>query len=62
MGAPFLYVAGSVIRGVLVGVTPLDPLTFAAVGGGLVAVTMLACYIPARRVLGIDPAGLLRSQ
>jgi len=62
IGVPFLYVAGRVIRGVLVGVAPLDPLTLAAVGGGLAAVTTLACYIPARRVLGIDPAALLRAE
>lgn len=62
IGAPGIYFAGRVIRGVLVGVTPLDPLTLISVTAGLGVVTMLACYVPARRVLGIDPMPLLRSE
>src|SRR5439155_7176040 len=62
MGAPGIYFAGRVIRGVLLGVTPLDPLTLTLVAVGLGLVTMLACYVPARRVLGIDPAQLLRHE
>jgi putative ABC transport system permease protein len=60
IGAPGIYVAGSVIRGVLVGVAPFDPLTLLAVSLGLLIVTMTTCYVPARRALGIDPARLLR--
>jgi putative ABC transport system permease protein len=62
IGAPGIYFAGRVIRGVLVGVAPLDPLTLISVTAGLGVVTMLACYVPARRVLGIDPWPLLRSE
>jgi putative ABC transport system permease protein len=62
IGAPGIYFAGHVIRGVLVGVAPLDPLTLVSVASGLGLVTMIACYVPARRVLGIDPAPLLRSE
>jgi len=62
MGAPGIYFAGRLIRGVLLGVTPLDPLTLTSVAVGLGLVTMLACYVPARRVLGIDPAQLLRQE
>jgi ABC-type lipoprotein release transport system permease subunit len=40
----------------------LDPLTLFAVALGLGLVTMVACYVPARRVLGIDPAQLLRHE
>jgi len=40
----------------------LDPLTLTSVALGLGLVTMLACYVPARRVLGIDPAQLLRRE
>lgn len=60
VGAPGIYAAGRAIRGVLVGVSPFDPPTLAAVAAGLAAVAMVACYIPARRVTGIDPAGSLR--
>ena len=60
IGIPGIYAAGRLVRGVLVGISPLDPLTLAAVSAGLGLVTMAACYVPARRVLGIDPAQALR--
>jgi putative ABC transport system permease protein len=62
IGAPGIYVASGLIRGVLVGVSPLDPLTLAAVSAGLGLVALTACYLPARRVLGIDPARSLRQE
>jgi ABC-type lipoprotein release transport system permease subunit len=40
----------------------MDPLTLVAVALGLGLVTMGACYLPARRVLGIDPAQALRQE
>jgi ABC-type antimicrobial peptide transport system permease subunit len=60
LGAPGIYVAGRLIRGVLVGVSPLDPLTLSAVAAGLAVVAMVACYLPARRVLVLQPAQSLR--
>jgi putative ABC transport system permease protein len=60
IGVPGVYAAGGVIRGVLVGVSPSDPLTLIAVGLGLALVALAACYLPARRVLEIDPARSLR--
>lgn len=49
-----------VMGGLLYGVKPTDPLTFAAVALGLAVVAMLACYIPARRAMRIDPMAALR--
>jgi putative ABC transport system permease protein len=62
IGMPGIYAAGGVIRGVLVGVSPSDPLTLVAVALGLGLVTIAACYVPARRVLEIEPAQLLRQE
>jgi putative ABC transport system permease protein len=57
---PAVYAAGDVIRGLLIEVSPWDPLTLVAAALGLLIVTLTACYLPARRVLRIDPASLLR--
>jgi putative ABC transport system permease protein len=42
------------------GVTPTDPLTYVVVIMALVTVAMLACYVPARRALEIEPTVALR--
>jgi putative ABC transport system permease protein len=62
VGVPGILLAGRVVRGILVGISPFDPLTIAAVGCGLGGVALLACYLPARRVTAIDPARSLRQE
>jgi len=48
------------IRSLLFEVSPLDPVTFAAVALLLLAVVLLACYLPARRAAKVDPMTALR--
>ena len=46
----------------LFGVTATDPFVFGSVAATFMAVTLLACYIPARRATRIDPQVALRDQ
>jgi putative ABC transport system permease protein len=60
LAIPGVYTAGGLVRGMLVDVSPWDPVTLALVACLLLLVTVAACYVPARRVLRIDPSLLLR--
>jgi ABC-type antimicrobial peptide transport system permease subunit len=44
----------------LYGVRPTDPITFAAVSFLQVVVALLACYVPARKAMSVDPVTALR--
>jgi predicted permease len=51
-----------VIRGLLFGVEPYDPMTLIAVSVAMATIGLLACWIPALRAARIDPAITMRAQ
>jgi predicted permease len=50
------------MRTLLFGISPLDPVTFMVVPAALVAAAVLASYLPARRTAAIDPVEALRAE
>jgi ABC-type antimicrobial peptide transport system permease subunit len=51
---------GRALSGLLVEISPHDPVTLAGVMLVVSVVAALACYFPARRAAGLDPAVTLR--
>jgi ABC-type antimicrobial peptide transport system permease subunit len=50
------------LKGLLFGVSALDPVTFASVPLLLIVVALFACYLPARRSAGTDPLAAIRCE
>ena len=55
LGLPAAFLLSRVMSSMVFGVTTHDPLTFTALPILIVAVTTLACYLPARRAARVDP-------
>ena len=51
-----------VMSSILFGVSAIDPATYASVAVALVAVSVAASWLPARRAAGVDPSSALRSE
>ena len=51
-----------VMKSLLFGVAPIDPITFAAVPLTLLAAALAACYLPARRASAVDPVECMRGE
>ena len=54
------FVLTRIMRSMLIGVTPTDPATFGVMAVLFLAIAAAACWIPARRAAGMDPAVALR--
>ncbi|NIM52741.1 MAG: permease, partial [Gemmatimonadales bacterium] len=52
----------ALMRSILLGVSPLDPISFGSAAGVLFLVVLLASMVPARRASGIHPMDALRFQ
>jgi len=60
IGFPLAFAAGRALGGLLFGVTALDAPTYAAGALILVAVSLMAAYLPARRAARIEPMAAVR--
>ena len=62
IGCALALVAGRLIQGLLVGVSPADPFTLAIVALTLITVSCVAAVVPALRASRVDPIAALRAE
>ena len=67
LAGSLLGIAGALVLArlmtkLLYGVHPADPITFASVAIGLAIVAIVACYLPARRAMRVNPVAALRCE
>ena len=62
VGLTSALLAAQLLRGLLFGVAPHDPLTLGVVAALLAVVGLLACCLPAARAARVDPAVALRAE
>jgi predicted permease len=62
VGIPAALVLARLLRGLLLDVSPWDPLAFAGVVTLLCASALVACLVPARRAVRVDPLVALRHE
>ena len=62
VGLAVALAAGRLLEQILYGVEPTDPLTLAIVFVMMLAIAALACWIPARRAIRINPVTALRQE
>lgn len=56
------FLVARVLKTLIYGVSPTDPVTFTAVGLIVIVVALVACYVPARRATHADPMEALRAE
>jgi ABC-type lipoprotein release transport system permease subunit len=61
VGVAGAAVATTVLVSMLFGLSPHDPLSFVLLPAVLFTIALAACYVPARRALGVEPTKALRT-
>jgi putative ABC transport system permease protein len=61
IGVPLALISGRLVRTLLFGVTPTDPWALVLIASMLIAVSLLAAYVPGRRASRVPPMDALRS-
>jgi ABC-type antimicrobial peptide transport system permease subunit len=56
------FVTMRLMSSLLFNVSPVDPLTYAAITFLVVVIAYLACYLPSRRAASVDPVNALRAE
>ena len=62
VGLVAAFAVTRLLREMLFGIRPVDPLTFAAMTLLLVCISVVACFLPARRATKVDPLIALRNE
>ncbi len=62
LGIPAALAVTQIMEGALFGVKPTDPATLAGAVGAILAVAVIAAWVPSRRASRLDPAATLRSE
>ena len=62
IGLPAAFGLSRLLRGVLVAVSPADPVVFASAALLLAGIAVVACWSPARRATRVNPLEALRAE
>jgi len=62
IGLPGAAAVSTVLANMLFGLSPHDPFSFVTVPAVLFAIALLACYVPARKALRVEPTTALRTE
>lgn len=60
IGVPIALASSRILRSLLYGVSPTDPVVFIAGAGAVLVVCGVACFVPARRAMKVDPIVALK--
>ena len=62
IGAPIVLAGGRIVKSLLYGIPPNDPVTIAFSAVALLTAGLLAAYLPARHATRIDPMTAVRQE